>query len=257
VVRALYDAEGSIDKVAAIVKRSKPWVSKHLAVTLRWAWRARRLLEEGRCEDIELLGAFSQYCELAGRNGSGVRYEDAERVEKLIRAGKMEREAMRRMVREAKLNAHARQQAEEARAKKPAAAAKPKPKRFNPKSVVRDLFHAASIWHMWDRGSEIKPDENAATYVEEKQRAAILDVLRKAYDEGVAAAAEHGPYAAVLGKFYIRSYGEGHEHAAWIAGAFGRPLELEALLRDVMAARARGEERKAGQAEEELEEAEA
>lgn len=236
VVRQLYDAEGDIGKVAAIVKRSKSWVSKHLAVTMRWQWQTKDLLEEGHCEDLELLNAFDTYLTMAYAYPPTVKREDADRVEALIEKGKMERDAMRRILAEAKLNAKAKKQADTAKGK--AAAAKPaRPKRFNPKSVVRDLFRRAQGWIPMGGAPEISPPDDARTYVDAGQVTKIREVLQGAYDAGVKAAADQGDaYKAVLAKFYSRSYMEGHEHAAWIAGAFGRPLDLATLLEDVMAA---------------------
>ena len=240
-VRALYDECKDIGQVAAVMKRSKSWVSKYLAVTMRWNYRVRALLEGGHCYDLELLGALDQYADLAGYGGPVSHARFHEQVA-LVRAGKTDRETMRRLVAEAKTIAKERKAAEARRQASPASTkpAKVKPKRFNPKTAIRDLFHAAGTWHMWDGRTEIRPDDNAATYVEQTQRAAMLDVLRSAYDDGRVKAMKTDPYTAVLGKFYVRSYMEGHEHAAWIAGAFGRPLDIEQLLRDVMDARRAG-----------------
>jgi hypothetical protein len=59
-VRKLYDREGSLAKVAAIVHKSKPWVCKHLAVTEPdFSWRAKELLVDGHTEDLELLTIVS------------------------------------------------------------------------------------------------------------------------------------------------------------------------------------------------------
>lgn len=230
VVRQLYDAEGDIGKVAALVKRSKPWVSKHLAVTMRWDYRPRQLLEQGKCEDLELLGAYSQWLGVIGYG----HWDEIERVHKLVGTGKVTRVEMRAMVAEAKRKAQAKAEAQ-AREQKKATSAKAKPKRFNPKTAVRDLFRRATGWISMDGEPELSPVDDARFW-EPAQRPALLDVLRAAYDEGAADAAKHGDaYKAVLAKFYTRSYMEGHEHAAWIAGAFGRPLELATLLEDVMA----------------------
>jgi ParB/RepB/Spo0J family partition protein len=239
VVRALYDAEGDIGKVAAIVKRSKSWVSKYLAVTMRWHWQVRRILEDGECEDMELLGALNQYAALAGYGGT-VSHKQFEDTATAVCAGTIDRAQLRRLVAEAKARGKQKQEAAaapgKARANAPA-----KPKRFNPKSVVRDLFSRAHCWMGneaggWNEG-QISPPDDARTYVDANQVEKIRDVLRVAYDAGVKATAKHGDaYKAVLAKFYTRSYMEGHEHAAWIAGAFCRPLDLAALLEDVMAA---------------------
>lgn len=52
-VRRLFDRLGSLQAVADRVKKSRPWVSKHLAVTCAgFCWTARRLLEDGVSEDL-------------------------------------------------------------------------------------------------------------------------------------------------------------------------------------------------------------
>jgi ParB/RepB/Spo0J family partition protein len=51
----------SLDKVCAIMKKSKPWVSKHLALTRPdFGAIARQMLTRGECEDLEVLGVISQ-----------------------------------------------------------------------------------------------------------------------------------------------------------------------------------------------------
>lgn len=51
----------SLDKVCTVMKKSKPWVSKHLAVTRPdFGAIARQMLTRGECEDLEVLGVISQ-----------------------------------------------------------------------------------------------------------------------------------------------------------------------------------------------------
>jgi ParB/RepB/Spo0J family partition protein len=50
-----------LSKVAAILKKSKPWCSKHLAVTLPdFSKVAKDMLKSGECEDLEILGIINQ-----------------------------------------------------------------------------------------------------------------------------------------------------------------------------------------------------
>lgn len=59
-IEKLYDTLGSLDKVADMVKKSKSWCSKRYAMTKPdLHYSARKLLEDGITEDIELLKAFS------------------------------------------------------------------------------------------------------------------------------------------------------------------------------------------------------
>jgi len=51
----------TLANVATIVKKSKPWVSKHLAVTLpNFSKVAKDMLKSGECEDLEILGIINQ-----------------------------------------------------------------------------------------------------------------------------------------------------------------------------------------------------
>lgn len=60
-VRGLFDEHKKLAKVAELVKKSKPWVSKHLAVTLpEFSKVAREMLLNGECEDLETLGMINQ-----------------------------------------------------------------------------------------------------------------------------------------------------------------------------------------------------
>lgn len=60
-VAQLLKKHKSLDKVCAIMKKSKPWVSKHLAITRPdFGAIARQMLTRGECEDLEVLGVISQ-----------------------------------------------------------------------------------------------------------------------------------------------------------------------------------------------------
>lgn len=60
-VRRLYDKHQDLAEVAALVKKSKPWVSKHLAVSCPdFGYHAHNLLLSGQVGDLELLGILSQ-----------------------------------------------------------------------------------------------------------------------------------------------------------------------------------------------------
>lgn len=59
-IAKLYEILGSLKEVAAKVKKSVPWCSKRYSMTkTELHFLARRLLEEGKTEDLELLKAFS------------------------------------------------------------------------------------------------------------------------------------------------------------------------------------------------------
>ncbi|MCP5279675.1 MAG: ParB/RepB/Spo0J family partition protein [Thiobacillus sp.] len=92
-VRELYEQLGTMQAVADQVKKSKSWVSKLVALSEPdLSYRTRRLLEEGKVEDLEILGIMNRIentCDLADAN---VAYE------KLV-AGELTREQAREFLR--------------------------------------------------------------------------------------------------------------------------------------------------------------
>lgn len=94
-IRRLFDRLGSLQAVADQVHKSKPWVSKRLAVShVDFHWLPKRLLEDGACEDIETLNALNQLCAV----NWGMAYE----LEKEIREGKAGRQTARERLDQAK-----------------------------------------------------------------------------------------------------------------------------------------------------------
>jgi len=80
-VRRLFDRLGSLQAVADRVKKSKPWISKHLALTCSgFSWRAQALLRDGISEDLELLTVLSKL--------DAVSYQAAGILTEAIQAGK-------------------------------------------------------------------------------------------------------------------------------------------------------------------------
>lgn len=66
-IAKLYELLGSLDKVAATVKKSKSWCSKRYAMTQKGLhYLAEQLLEDGCTEDIELLRSLSSLIALVG-----------------------------------------------------------------------------------------------------------------------------------------------------------------------------------------------
>jgi len=99
-IRALFDSLGSLQAVAAKVHKSKPWVSKRMSLTCpEFHWDARRLLEDGLCEDLETLLALSttyRYSWLLGQE-----------LSEKIRAGNAGRQTARDYAAQAKAAAEA------------------------------------------------------------------------------------------------------------------------------------------------------
>ncbi len=95
-VRWIYDELGTMQAVADLVKKSKAWVSKLVAVTEPdFGFRARQILADGKCEDLELLGQLSQI----EKNFS---WNDAEDAAKKILDGKLNRDQTRDLLRSLK-----------------------------------------------------------------------------------------------------------------------------------------------------------
>ena len=66
-IKRLYEFQGSLDKVAETVKKSKPWCSKRFAMAQNGLWYgATKLIEEGVTEDIELLKALTNLEKITG-----------------------------------------------------------------------------------------------------------------------------------------------------------------------------------------------
>lgn len=118
-VRKLFDKFKSLDAVAGRVKKSKPWVSKHLALSYEsFGMRAKALLESGVTEDIDLLNILSQI--------EKVDFQAAWKAANEIRGGTMNREQARTFLKELK-EAKKKQQADyEAKEAKRRAAEKKK-----------------------------------------------------------------------------------------------------------------------------------
>lgn len=60
-IRKLHDNGHSMDDISQLVKKSKAWVSKHLAVSCDdFSYTAKYMLERGECEDLEVLNGINQ-----------------------------------------------------------------------------------------------------------------------------------------------------------------------------------------------------
>lgn len=101
-VRVLYDRYGKADDVARTVKKSKAWVSKHLAASFdNFCWHAKNLMEDG-FEDLELLGVVNQAhkeiglscaADIAGAIHDGCGRDQARKLLKSAKANKAKIEA--------------------------------------------------------------------------------------------------------------------------------------------------------------------
>lgn len=234
-VKALFDQEKDLAKVAAIVKRSKPWVSKYLAASTSWEWDTRRLLEAGATEDMEVLGAFNQLAKLSRWNGTQpvVDRREVEKVAREIKAGKVGREEIREIVAAAKAKGAEREAKAKKKSKGSKAAREPKARKLKPEQLAQRLFDAALGFGVGgDYRQECKEHEPT-------EIAAAEATLRASYDAGVVAA---GPVESTCEARYAVLYNAllGWRHSsskeAWLAGFVGIPFSLEGICQAVEAA---------------------
>lgn len=69
-LRKMADDGKTLSQIAGIVKKSKPWVCKHLTVTHpEFGKYAKHLFERGEVEDVEILNGLSQLEKLIGEDG--------------------------------------------------------------------------------------------------------------------------------------------------------------------------------------------
>lgn len=69
-LRKMADEGKTLAQIANVVKKSKPWVCKHLAVTHpEFGQYAKHLFERGEVEDVEILNGLSQLEKLIGQDG--------------------------------------------------------------------------------------------------------------------------------------------------------------------------------------------
>lgn len=101
-IRDLYNETQSVEAVARIVKKSKGWVSKRLAITYEdFSWRARNLLIEGYCEDVEILNVVSQL--------EQIDFNSAAKAYDAVRSGNMNRQQARDFLKATKAAAATKQ----------------------------------------------------------------------------------------------------------------------------------------------------
>lgn len=222
-VRRLFDRLGSLQTVADRVHKSKPWVSKHLAATCPdFGYHARRLLDSGKCEDLEVLNSLSQV-EKTGY------YQLAHELAKLIETGKAGRETAREYVKKAK------DQQKAAKAAKPAAPkAPPGPPPFN-------AWHA--LWKITEATAADDATSGSAILIayDAGQRAQIYELLEPAHARG-AANLGNMPYAvfaeAMIFGQVIDPHQEQHplEFFAFLQGINAEDFDLARLLDKMIAA---------------------
>lgn len=169
----LYELLGSLEKVAAAVKKSKPWCSKRYAsIHGEMHYVAKRMLEDGDTEDLELLNALSSLAKLVG-------WDKANHWANQIREGKAGRNEIREALKKAKEAVK-----EEKKANTPAKVSHAKPKEPPPppewtmEDAWDDLCQAAT----W-KYSEMTAVELVMSWTPE-QRSQIEARLNNAAEQG-------------------------------------------------------------------------
>lgn len=96
-IRRLFDKHGDLAKISAIVKKSKPWVSKHLALSYpEFSHTAKYLLMSGVTQDLEMLHAINQI------EKTGSMYWELNNLVDQVKAGTAGRKEARELLAKAK-----------------------------------------------------------------------------------------------------------------------------------------------------------
>lgn len=94
-IRLLHDSLKTVQAVADTVKKSPAWVSKRLALSHPdLSWEAKRLMEDGITEDVEILNCLSSLYAIS--------YAQGHTLNDAIRAGAATRETARQALKDAK-----------------------------------------------------------------------------------------------------------------------------------------------------------
>ena len=226
-VRRLYDRLGTVARVAQRVKKSSAWVSKRLAVTYgEFDWRAKRLLEDGITEDIELLQCVVKVAALDHREASA--------LDRDIRTGNAGRKEARAVL--AKLK------------KKPAAGVTAGARVEDQGAVSVDESSASQVPDrpqfdgrvvLWALVEEMRSEECRAVVdmvaeFDEGQQGQILDVARNDYECGAAMVGSSAlEVVRRLNGMSAAEHLEDWSIAAFALGAFSMPFELGTLLAEV------------------------
>jgi len=231
-IRRLYDRLKKVDRVAGRVKKSSAWVSKRLALTYEgFDWRAKKLLEDGITEDVELLQAVAKVGELSQSHASELDIN--------IRQGNAGRKEARAVLAELK--------------KKPAAPARPVASAAAasvpslPDEVPSDAPMPAErsaaafdgrvvLWELAEnlRHEQCPPVDELVSEFSVEQRAAILDVCRDGFELGESCVGfEALQLVRRISGMQAAEHLEDWSLAAFTLGAFAMPFELGTLLAEM------------------------
>ncbi|WP_240702430.1 ParB/RepB/Spo0J family partition protein [Trinickia terrae] len=222
-IRRLYDRLGKVELVAARVKKSAAWVSKRLAVTYgEFDWRAKKLLEDGVTEDIELLQCVVK---VAALNQS-----EASALDRAIRDGKAGRKEARAVLARLK-KPDARKLPSRVKASAPDAGER----NGNAASVSRTdaRISLAGLVDML-RSEECGPIPELVSTVHVELQALMLDVCRTDYTRGAECSeCELGEVLLRLSRLQAAVSLEDWTIPMFAMGVREVPLTLENVLTEV------------------------
>lgn len=227
VVAMLYESQGSLEKVAATVKKSKAWCSKRYAMTQKGLhYIATQLLENGITEDIELLKSLSSLVNLRG-------WTAGQEWAKKIQEGKAGRNEVRAALKIAK-EADKAERAKAAESTKKISQAKPKepppPPPWTIEDAMDDLSEALTYPH-----AELSALDLLKTWTEE-QRGQIAERLNKAAKIGTGENGFKTISNLILDGIYSTPYID-IDLLAMIAGYSGKPFDWGDFLANLQVPR--------------------
>lgn len=216
-VRRLFDKHQDLAKVGAIVKKSKPWVSKHLAASCpEFSWRARQLLESGEVQDIDLLGTINQIDKL------GIGWHELDALLTKIKQRKAGRTEARKVLEElkakkAQLNKDAKQ------AKRAKAKATPAPIPAWSASAELANLHDAVLAPTVDIDELLKPFS--------VEQIAKMELQLEQWHKAGTEIADGTPIVKMRAiARMVSDYPDNDDLAAFIVGAAGMRLTLRDVL---------------------------
>lgn len=226
-IATLYDMLGSLEKVAATVKKSKPWCSKRYAMTQKGLhYIAQQLLEDGITEDIDLLKSLSSLINLVG-------WTDGQEWAAKITQGKAGRNEVRAALKTAKDEDEKEREAATARAEK-VSHAKPKEPPPPPPWTIDDAMDELSGALSYI-DAELSARDLLKTWTEE-QRVQIAERLNEAAKIGAGEDGFKTISYLVRNELYSTPYFD-IDLLAIIAGHSGKPFDGGNFLTDLQVPR--------------------
>lgn len=227
-IAMLYKFMGSLDKVAAAVKKSKPWCSKRYAMTQKGLhYIAEKLLKDGHTEDIELLKSLSSLINIVG-------WTQGNEWANKVREGKAGRNEIR-----VALQLNKRQEKEEKAAAGIALGEKvshakprtpPPPPAWTIDNAMDDLAQALNYVD-----NDLNAVELLATWTTEQQQQ-IEERIKKSAMAGVGADGFQTIIALVMNGIHSTTYSD-IDILAMIKGYKGDPIEWPGFLEELQCAR--------------------